>query len=160
MLFTSSYVRALDDKNRLQIPTQFKSGVADPEREREFFYLCPGEYPRTLALYQEKYFEERIEHLRQQAISDEESLELESFFARVVKIDLDKQRRFVVPDAQLAYADFPSKELVLAGANLRINIWSKPDFEAFMGRKSDQNWPQIQRHLRGAAPRGNGAPVQ
>ncbi len=160
MLFTSSYARALDEKNRLQIPTQFKSGVADLEREREYFYLCPGEYPRTLALYQEKYFEQRMEQMQQQVLSDEESLELESFLARVVKIELDKQRRFVLPDAQLAHAAFPSKELVLAGANVRINIWSKPDFEAFMAEKRDQNWPQIQRYLRGAAPRSNGAAAQ
>ena len=55
--FTGQYDRTIDDKNRIQLPSQLRSAI-DPERDGPGLYVTLGEDRGTLSIYTERGFEE------------------------------------------------------------------------------------------------------
>ncbi len=140
MAFTDAFERTLDAKNRTQIPADFRNAM-DPEILGGTFYLCPGERPNTLSLLPEKYFDELADLMRGDLLSDDDAEAFETlFYSLSKKLDMDKQGRAVFPDRQLEMVDI-GKEITVAGANRRINIWSTAEYKAYVndqkGRMAD-----------------------
>ena len=79
MIFTDTYERTIDPKNRIQIPAEFRNGL-DPEVDGDTLYLCPGERRNTLSLYPSRKFEARVKALRTGEIAGDESLTFEQVF--------------------------------------------------------------------------------
>lgn len=147
MIYTDAYERTIDPKNRIQIPSEFRSGL-DPEVDGDAFYLSPGERNNTLSLYPSRRFEERVKRLRTGGIAGDESLAFEQvFYSLVSRLEMDKQGRVVLPERQLSMVNL-GKEVTLAGANDRIDVWRTSDYREFINQAFAQRWHQLQRFLR------------
>jgi MraZ protein len=147
MPFTGAYERTIDAKNRIQIPAQFRS-VMDPEAQGEAFYLCPGERRNTLSLYPERTFEERANQLRTEQISGEDSLAFEQlYYSLASRLEMDKQGRVVLPERQLALVNL-GKEITLAGASTRVDIWATREYQEFVQSSFATQWPDLQKFMR------------
>ncbi|MCP4591008.1 MAG: hypothetical protein GY842_09705 [bacterium] len=147
MVFTDAYERNLDAKNRVQIPAELRNGL-DAEVDGEGFYLCPGERRNTLSLYTPRRFEERVKALRTGRVAGDEALAFEQvYYSLASRLDVDKQGRMVLPERQLAMVDL-GKEITLAGANDRIDVWRTSEYREFVAANFEQRWPQLQRFLR------------
>ncbi|MCK4659708.1 MAG: hypothetical protein KAV82_09335 [Phycisphaerae bacterium] len=147
MIFTDAHERTLDGKNRIQIPSEYRNGL-DPEVDGDAFYLCPGERKNTLSLCPSKRFEERVRALRTSHIAGDESLAFEQvFYSLVSRLEMDKQGRMVLPERQLAMVNL-GKEITLAGANERIDLWRTSEYKEFIEANFEQRWHKLQRFLR------------
>jgi transcriptional regulator MraZ len=140
-VFTDAFVRTLDDKNRLQIPSQFRNAM-DPERDGSAFYIVIGERENTLSMYPEKYYINKAMGMRTDEIDDDEksdgALNFEQvFFSLSTPIKADKQGRLVLPERQLSQVDL-GDEVCVAGANYRIDLWRKSDYDALIQKVAPQ----------------------
>jgi len=149
MIFTDAHERTIDAKNRIQIPSEFRNGL-DPEVDGDAFYLCPGERQNTLALYPSRRFEQRVKALRTGNIAGDESLAFEQvYYSLASRLEMDKQGRMVLPDRQTSMVNL-GKEITLAGANDRIDIWRTAEYREFITGAFEKRWHQLQRFLRTA----------
>jgi len=156
MPFTDAYERTVDAKNRIQIPAQFRAEM-DPELHGTALYLCPGERRNTLSLYPERTFESRAEQLRTERISGEDSLAFEQmYYSLASKLEMDKQGRLVLPERQLSLVTL-GKEIILAGANIRIDLWAKNEYQEFVQTSFATRWTDLQKFMRQALERGASA---
>jgi MraZ protein len=147
MAFTGHHERTIDSKNRLQIPSQFRSAI-DVERDGAGLYVILGERRHTLSLVTERQFDELAARIQTEFMSDDEALDFEQrFYSTASHLEMDKQGRVVLPEYITSRARIEG-EVVLAGAKYRIDIWRKADFAAFMGIDWEHDWPNLQRFLR------------
>lgn len=153
MIFTFTYERTIDAKNRLQIPAPWRS-VWDPTKDKPVLYICPGVRDNTLSLYTEPYFENRAGQIQTEYMAEPESLDFEqAFFAAVLRQELDSQGRVTIPDELMQMVDL-GRQVVLAGAKVRIDVWRKSEFEAFRVKDVTQRWETFRKYLRMSAPPG------
>ena len=147
MVFTDAYERTIDAKNRIQIPAQFRNAM-DPEADGGSFYLCPGERRNTLSLYPERTFQLRAEQLRTDQISGEDSLAFEQlYYSLASRLEMDKQGRVVLPERQLSLVNL-GKEITLAGASTRIDIWQTAEYSEFLRTAFATRWSDLQKFMR------------
>jgi MraZ protein len=147
MVFSDVYERTIDDKKRIQIPAQFRSNL-DPERHGETFYLTLGERPNTLALYPDKLFEADAEELRTDQVSGDDALTFEQlYYSLASRLEMDKQGRVVLPERQLSLVELGS-EITLAGAGLRIDIWSTAQYREFVKQTVTSRWSDMHQFRR------------
>lgn len=131
MVFTGAYERAIDEKNRIQIPAPFRNAV-DPERNGGAFYVVPGERDNTLAFYPEKYFDQKVASMRTDEIAGPEALDFEQmFFSLASRVEMDKQGRLVLPERQLSMVELGT-EVYITGAHYRLDLWRKSDYDKFI----------------------------
>jgi DNA-binding transcriptional regulator/RsmH inhibitor MraZ len=77
-----------------------------------------------------------------------DSLDFEqSFFASVLRQELDGQGRVTFPEELLRMCDL-GREVVLAGAKVRIDIWRKADYQAFCETDKSQRWETFRKFMR------------
>lgn len=156
MVFADAYERTIDVKSRIQIPAQYRN-LLDPEVHGTAFYLCPGERSNTLSLYPEFVFERRAERLRTDEISGEDSLAFEQlYFSLASRLEMDKQGRVVLPERQLLLVNL-GKEITLAGALNRIEVWATAEYREFIRSAFASRWQVLQKFLRKPLDRGASA---
>ena len=147
MVFTDAYERTLDAKNRIQIPAEFRNGL-DAEVDGPGFYLCPGERKNTLSLYTPRKFEAQVKALRTGRVLGDEALAFEQvYYSLASRLDMDKQGRLVLPERQMAMVEL-GKEVTLAGAMDRIDLWRTAEYREFVATNFEQRWHQLQKFLR------------
>lgn len=157
MTFTGHHERTLDAKNRLQVPSHYRTQIEE-EGEGGGLYVTLGERRHTLSLLTERRFEELAERIRTESLPGSDALDFEQrFYSTTARVEMDKQGRVVLPDYLTAMARLRG-EVVLAGARHRIDVWRKDDYEAFLGIDWEHDWPDWQKFLRkpSASPRGDG----
>ena len=147
MAFTNAYERTLDAKNRIQIPAPYRQAL-EVDTGGGTFYLCPGERRNTLSLYSERAFEERAGTLRTDQISGEDSLAFEQlYYSLASRLEMDKQGRVVLPERLLSFVKL-GKEIVLAGSNMRIDVWKRAEYEDFVRTAFVDRWADLQKFMR------------
>lgn len=131
MIFIDTYERTIDEKNRVQIPAPYRNAL-DPQQHGSAFYIVPGERDNTLSFYPDKYFEAKVASVRTDQMPEADALDFEqSFYSMASHVEMDKQGRIVIPERQLSSVEL-GKEVYLAGANYRIDVWRKADYDEFM----------------------------
>ncbi|MFQ5491193.1 MAG: division/cell wall cluster transcriptional repressor MraZ [Phycisphaerae bacterium] len=147
MTFIGHYVRTLDAKNRLQIPSQFRQAVEAGDQGG--WYITLGQRRHTLSLVTAGQFETMCERMRTESIPGQDSLDFEQrFYSTTAHVEMDKQGRMVLPEYLTSMAHLDG-EVVLAGAKTRVDLWRKQDFEKLLGIDWEHDWPDWQRFLRG-----------
>ena len=156
MAFTGHHERTIDAKNRLQIPSQFRSAI-ESDGEGAGVYVMLGERRHTLSLVTERQFEELCRRIQTESMPGQDSLDFEQrFYSTTVRVEMDKQGRVVLPEYLTSMARIKG-EVVLAGAKYRIDLWRKKDFAEFLGIDWEHDWPNWQRFLRSPRPSEPGA---
>lgn len=145
-MFKGEFEHALDEKNRVVLPSVLRKGVRE-EKLREGFVLVIGRRAQYLELHPKQDWAERIE--RQQALYSETNVEAEEYFRDIfssaIDVDLDRNFRFVVPEAKKQEAGI-GKEAVFIGIFNRIEIWDKGRWlERKQRRAGKQELPKADR---------------
>lgn len=156
MPFTDAYERTIDAKNRVQIPAQFRAEM-EAESLGEALFLCPGQGGSTLCLIPDNTFKTVAKQLpTEQLVGDDPVAFEQMYYSLASKLEMDKQGRVVLPERQLKVVNLGT-EIVLAGANLRIDIWAKADYRKFVETAFATRWSSLQKYMRQAPDRGAGA---
>ncbi len=144
--FTGRYDRTIDEKNRIQLPSQLRNAI-DLERDGTGLYVTLGEHDGTLSILTERGFEELASRIETEFDSDDEALRFElQFYSLASRVDVDKQGRFVLPDQLVKKAGL-KEEVCLVGQKYRIDVWNRADLDGAVGLEAEE-WPKWHKYLR------------
>lgn len=140
-MFQGEYEHTLDEKNRVVLPAGIRKGTA--ERMLEYgFTLVIGRRARCLELHPMQDWTKKIE--RQRAAYTDDNEEAEEYFRDILssafEVVLDRQYRFVVPDARKKDAGI-DKEVVFIGMWNWIEIWDKTRWEERKSKRAGKQTP-------------------
>jgi MraZ protein len=133
-MFIGEYQHAIDNKNRMIIPSKFREELGNN------FVLTKGLdgclYAYTIDEW--KIMEEKLKRLP--LTSKDARAFVRFFFSGANEVEIDKQGRTLVPQNLLEYAAI-EKEIVSIGVSTRIEIWSKTKWDDY--NNSDINLDEI-----------------
>ncbi len=120
--FIGEYNHTIDAKGRVIIPQKFREALGDS------FYISKG-LDGCLWIHPSEEWAAFRASLRELSAIDEDSRRFKRFFlAGATDCELDKQGRILIPAPLRNYADL-TKDVVLAGMDNRIEIWSQSKWD-------------------------------
>lgn len=123
-MFMGEYHHNIDDKNRLVIPSSFRSKLG------ETFIITRG-LEKCLYIYTEAEWNKIVSKLSSLPFTKKDArVFIRSFFSAAASCNLDRQGRINITSQQLIHAGI-DKECVLIGANDRVEVWSKENWDQF-----------------------------
>ena len=132
MLLTGTFLRSLDDKNRLAVPKRLRDSLSQPENSS--MYLAPGT-DGSLALYEEEAFARLADHLDQESPTGQDVRAFSRlFYAQAQRIEIDRQGRIRIPP-DLAKLASLQKDIVLVGVRDHLEIWDKNQWDWYLAQK-------------------------
>lgn len=140
MLLTGVFERTIDDKGRIQIPSQIRS-IVEAANWGRVFYLVRSTRRTVLSLYPEAEFE-RTAPDPGDILDQTEELETyyKLYYANAWRVEMDGQNRILLPEDPLRQAGL-GRELILAGVRNYLDVWNKSEYQA-LNAKSADNWDQ------------------
>ncbi|WP_139904232.1 division/cell wall cluster transcriptional repressor MraZ [Clostridium thermarum] len=133
-MFIGEYQHAIDNKNRMIIPSKFREELGNS------FVLTKGLdgclYAYTMNEW--KNMEDKLKNLP--LTSKDARAFVRFFFSGANEVEIDKQGRALIPQNLLEYAGI-EKEIVSIGVSTRIEIWSKAKWDEY--NNSDINFDEI-----------------
>lgn len=152
-MFFNNSNHAMDAKGRLFVPKRFQQALTRDDDGNLFAILSRGQ-DGCLFLFSEPGFHKAIEHLDTHGFTSRQQRGAQrALFAYADRVTLDAAGRVLVPESLRAHAGL-EKDVVLAGAGMRAEVWSKDRWEAQL-KSDDIDFDDIDRILRGDG--GNGA---
>jgi len=137
-MFAGRFEYALDDKNRISIPSKFRETLSIQYDMRLILTnldSCIVAYP-----YQEWLnIQERIEKLG--AIRKEAREFLRFFYSGVSECTIDRLGRILIPQSLKTYAQI-KKNVTIVGMNKKIEIWAQEKWEELV-HKATSNLEQM-----------------
>lgn len=122
-MFMGEYSHSIDAKGRLIMPAKFREQLGDE-------FIVTKSPDKCLYIYANddwRVFEEKLATL---PITNKETRQFVRFFlAGATDCEVDKQGRFLLPAVLREYAGL-DKEVILAGASKKIEIWNKDRYLA------------------------------
>ncbi|MCH2147038.1 MAG: hypothetical protein MK073_04395 [Phycisphaerales bacterium] len=120
MLFTGESERSIDEKLRISIPSDMRSGFATGPAPN-IVYAAPGPNA-AIWLWPEQTFVNMAMSFEQSLLPDEDVMDFEQvLFSQSRRIELDKAGRIRLPDALLALAGI-SKQAVILGVRDHLEL--------------------------------------
>ena len=133
-MFIGEYQHAIDNKNRMIIPSKFREELGAR------FVITKGLdgclYAYTMEEW--KIMEDKLKKLP--LTSKDARAFVRFFFSGANEVEPDKQGRVLIPQNLLEYAAI-EKEIVSIGVSTRIEIWSKARWDEY--NNSDINFDEI-----------------
>ncbi|NLM35426.1 MAG: division/cell wall cluster transcriptional repressor MraZ [Clostridiales bacterium] len=133
-MFIGEYQHAIDNKNRMIIPSKFREELGAR------FVITKGLdgclYAYTMDEW--KIMEDKLKKLP--LTSKDARAFVRFFFSGANEVEPDKQGRVLIPQNLLEYAGI-EKEIVSIGVSTRIEIWSKARWDEY--NNSDINFDEI-----------------
>lgn len=133
-MFIGEYQHAVDNKNRMIIPSKFREELGAR------FVITKGLdgclYAYTMDEW--KIMEDKLKKLP--LTSKDARAFVRFFFSGANEVEPDKQGRVLIPQNLLEYAGI-EKEIVSIGVSTRIEIWSKARWDEY--NNSDINFDEI-----------------
>lgn len=124
--FVDEYERQLDDHGRIILPPKIRECVAD------IVYVTQAPAEKCLHLYtQEEWarMSEKINHLPTTTDRNAAAF-VRLFFGKATAASVDKQGRMTVAKRLIEYAGL-KKDIVLVGANTRLEIWDSESWRSY-----------------------------
>ncbi len=129
-MFMGEYHHNIDDKQRLVIPSNYRSSLG------ESFIVTRG-LEKCLYIYTTTEWQKIVDKLANLPFTKKDArVFIRSFFSAAANCNLDRQGRINITSQQVVYADL-KKECVIIGANDRIEIWSKENWDKFNDEYSE-----------------------
>ncbi|MBC8062267.1 MAG: division/cell wall cluster transcriptional repressor MraZ [Clostridiaceae bacterium] len=123
-MFIGEYAHALDNKNRIIIPSKFREGLGENFVLTKGLDGCLYAYPMPEWMI----LEEKLKKLP--LTSKDARAFVRFFFSGANEIEVDKQGRALIPQNLLEYANL-EKEIVSIGVSTRIEIWGKDKWKTY-----------------------------
>lgn len=151
MLFTGTYPRSLDEKQRLALPKRLRDTLGQaPEVP---LYLAPGT-DGSLALYTEEAFARLGEQLAQGSPAGQDTRTFSRlFYSQALPVEVDTQGRIRIPQELATFAGL-SREVMLLGVRDHLEIWDKGRWEQYL----NQQQPRYDQLAENAFEAGIGTP--
>lgn len=138
-MFMGEYHHNIDDKNRLVIPSNYRSNLG------ETFVITRG-LEKCLYVYTLSEWQRLVEKLGTLPFTKKDArVVIRSLFSAAANCNLDKQGRINITSQQLVHAGI-DKECVIIGANDRIEIWSAENWNKF-NEEYSETLEDIAEHL-------------
>lgn len=142
-MFIGEYRHSLDDKNRIIVPSKFRSRLDGK-------FIATRGLDGCLACYPVAEFEKYIANLSSLPVERKEVRQyLRILSANAVECEMDGQGRAVLPLNLREFA-LIKREVVIAGANNRFEVWS-PDM---YGKFEQEAGPMFEKLAEGLADMG------
>ena len=128
-MFVGEYISKLDNKSRVIFPSQLKRQV--PEAELACAFVLKRDiYEKCLVLYPSSEWQRQTSILKKRLnpFNRKHAEFLREFYRGTAEVYLDASSRFLVPKNLLDFIG-GEKELVFAGQEGKIEIWSKDVYE-------------------------------
>lgn len=123
-MFIGQYEHNLEEKGRLSVPKKFRSELA------EGGVLTRG-LDGCLFLFSKKRWNEFVEKLSQTPLTKADARGFSRLLTYgAVEVELDHQGRILIPEFLRSFGEF-KKEIILAGALERVEIWDKSKFTIY-----------------------------
>ncbi len=135
MLLTGTFVRTLDEKQRLAIPKRFRDalGVA----AEQTLFVAPGT-DRSLAIYTEEALSRLAERLAAASPAGPDVRAFSRlFYAQAQPAEVDGQGRIRIPPELAALAGL-GRESVLLGVQDHLEIWDKGRWEQYLAERQSR----------------------
>jgi MraZ protein len=124
-MFTGEFEYRVDEKGRVPIPPKFRT----EELKKEGLVLAPG-LEKCLNLYSHSEWKKYADSITSSPLSPSKLRKINrAIFARAFTAEIDGQGRIMLPAQLRQYAGL-GDEVVFAGANLYIELWSKKEWDA------------------------------
>lgn len=129
-MFLGTHFPKLDAKGRIILPARFRDDLA------EGLVLTKGQ-DRCLVVWPRAEFDAYAEKLRANAQANAQVRAMTRvFFSSAFDESVDAQGRLTIPPVLRDYADL-DRELTVVGADTRIEIWSSPRWDAYLGEHEE-----------------------
>ena len=140
-MLMGEYHHNIDEKNRLIIPSKFRSELG------EKFVITRG-LENCLFVYSLVEWENIVNNLRTLPFTKKDSRNFTRFFlSGATECELDKQGRVSITSPLVKHADL-KHECVIIGANDRLEIWDSDAWEKFFNT-NEENFADIAENLFG-----------
>jgi MraZ protein len=150
--FLGEYEATLDSKSRFLLPAGFKKQL--PEEDNTQFVINRG-FEKCLTLYPVKIWEPIFTRIGQLNDFDPKVREFRRYFLNgATMLELDSAGRLLVPQNLKEYAGL-EKDIVLASATNKIEIWDKIKYKQFFESFSPDAYSDLAKEVMN--PGGQGA---
>ncbi|MGH4140950.1 division/cell wall cluster transcriptional repressor MraZ [Clostridium sp.] len=123
-MFIGEYQHAIDNKNRIIIPTKFRNGLSNE------FIMTKG-LDGCLYIYTISEWSIMEEKLKRLPLTSKDARAfVRFFFSGANEVTIDKQGRALIPQNLCEYAGL-QKEIVSIGVSTRIEIWAKDKWDEY-----------------------------
>jgi MraZ protein len=141
VVFTGTYKRALDSKQRVLLPKRLRLGLSKPNSDEQNLFLTPGA-DQCLELHTSQSLNE-LATRASKSPSGAKNLRSFSrlFYARAQQCDIDKQGRIRIP-VELAGLANLEKEVVFVGVGFHWEIWDLDRWDEYLA-SNDSAFDQI-----------------
>ena len=121
-MFMGEYNHTIDAKGRLIVPAKYREELG------ETFVITNGN-DGCLNIYTEEAWETFLGKLQLLPSNRDKREIIRAFVSQANPVELDKQGRILIPPALREHAEL-KKDVVLAGAIDKIEVWDKDNWEA------------------------------
>lgn len=130
-MFMGEYYHNIDEKGRIVIPTKFREILEDQ------FVIAKG-LEKCLYIYSMKDWQKLVEKLNTLPFTKKDARTfIRSFFSGATVCEFDRQGRTTVTSPLVLHAGL-TRECVIIGANDRVEIWDKKNWEEFLHSNEEQ----------------------
>lgn len=127
MVFTGTYLRALDKKLRAALPKRLRAEFSEDIK----LFLTPGT-DQCLELHTDESLNELASRISQSSAGSKNIRSFSRlFYARAEQCDVDSQGRIRIPSSLAQIADF-SKEIVFVGVGPHWEVWDHSRWQAYL----------------------------
>ncbi len=132
MYFVDEFERQLDDRGRIILPTKLRDKLL-PQ-----VYITGSPSDKCLHLYHTEGWEAVSAKLRDlpTSLDRDAAAFVRVFFGGATECEIDKQGRITIAPRLVEYAGL-KKDIVLVGANTRMEIWDKAEWQSYRQSLND-----------------------
>ena len=130
--FVDEYERQLDERGRIILPSKLR------EDGNGTVYITQSTSEKCLHLYTEEEWSKVAEKVNQLPTATDYNAAafVRLFFGKATSVTVDKQGRIPIAKRLLDYAEL-NKEVVLVGANTRLEIWDAQKWNDYQSKLSE-----------------------
>lgn len=130
-MFMGEYHHNIDEKGRLIMPAKFRNDLKDK------FIITRG-LEKCLYVYSLEDWDKLVSKLNTLPFTKKDArIFIRSFFSGAAQIEVDRQGRINITSPLIDHAGL-TKECVIIGANDRIEIWAKDEWDKFLDVNSEK----------------------
>ncbi len=130
--FVDEYERQLDERGRIILPSRLREDISGT------VYITQSTSENCLHLYTGAEWEKVAEKVNELPTATDRNAAafVRLFFGKAASVTVDKQGRVPISKRLIEFAGL-EKDVVLVGANTRLEIWSKEAWDSYQNDVSD-----------------------
>ena len=130
--FVDEYPRQLDERGRIILPSKVREKMSDT------IYVTRSMSDKCLHMYTQEEWDKISEKINQLPTATDRNAAafVRLFFGKATSAVIDKQGRIPIAKRLMEYAGL-SKDIVLVGANTRLEIWDSAECDSYQNCLSD-----------------------